>query len=107
MNLAEKFVAFNKKQYLYLMYVWGYSYEFDNDNNWDLIEQFCSYIGKRDDIWYAINIEIVDYLKALDNLKFSAAGNFVYNPSASSVRLSVDRHIVEVKGGTQVQLWTY
>jgi peptidoglycan/xylan/chitin deacetylase (PgdA/CDA1 family) len=105
MNLAESFNALYKKQYLYLMYVWGHSYEFDNDNNWELIEGFCKYIGGKDDIWYATNIEIVNYLKALNNLRFSAACNFVYNSSAISVWLSIDDKIVEIKGGEQVRLF--
>ncbi|MFP4017026.1 MAG: polysaccharide deacetylase family protein [Halanaerobiales bacterium] len=104
MKLAKDFAALYKEQYLYMMYVWGHSYEFDNDNNWDLIEGFCEYIGDRDDIWYATNIEIVDYLKAFDNLHFSAAGDFVYNPSVISVWLNVDGEIVELKGGTQQSL---
>lgn len=105
MPLAESFAALFKKQYLYMMYVWGHSYEFNNDNNWEVIEKFCEFIGHRDDIWYATNIEIVDYLKAADNLKFSAACDFVYNPSACSIWLSVDGEIVEVKGGEQKKLF--
>jgi hypothetical protein len=35
-------------------------------------------------------------------LKFSAAQDFVYNPSAASVWLSVDEAIVEVPGGAQI-----
>lgn len=104
MKLAEDFNALFKKQYLYMMYVWGHSYEFDNDNNWELIEGFCRYISNKQDIWYATNIEIVDYLKACDNLKFSAEGSFVYNPSSKSVWFSVDGNIVEVKGGVQTVL---
>lgn len=103
MNHAERFVELSKKQYLYMMYVWGHSYEFDNDRNWDLIEGFCSFIGSRDDIWYATNIEIVDYTKAFRRLQFSADCDFVYNPSATSVWLQVGDSIVEVKGGTQVR----
>lgn len=104
MKLAESFVQLFKKQYLYMMYVWGHSYEFDNNENWNLIEQFCEFIGKRDDIWYATNIEIVNYIKAFQALQFSAASRFVHNPSAMSVWLSVDNHIVEVPGGDQVDL---
>lgn len=105
MKLAETFVGLFKKQYLYMMYVWGHSYEFDNDNNWDLIEGFCEYVSNKEDIWYATNIEIVDYLKALDNLKFSADCSFVYNPSVLNLWLSVNGKTVEVKGGEQLQLF--
>lgn len=104
MQHAEAFAELFKKQYLYLMYVWGHSYEFDNDNNWDVIERFCDYIGGRDDIWYATNIEIVDYFKAYEQLKFSASLDFVFNPTARTVWLSVGGDIVEVKGGAQVKL---
>ncbi|MDQ0896876.1 MULTISPECIES: polysaccharide deacetylase family protein [unclassified Paenibacillus] len=102
MKLAEDFVNLQKKQYLYMMYVWGHSYEFDLDGNWGVMEEFCEYIGKREDIWYATNIEIVDYLKAFHNLKFSASGHLVFNPNASSVWLRVDNDIREVKGGSQL-----
>lgn len=104
LNLAQSFVELFKKQYLYMMYVWGHSYEFDRDNNWELIEEFCKLVGNRDDIWYATNIEIVDYLKAADNLKFSSDCSFVYNPSSLTIWLEVDGKIVEVKGGEQKNL---
>ncbi|GAA4830201.1 polysaccharide deacetylase family protein [Paenibacillus vulneris] len=104
MSLAETFVELHKKQYLYMMYVWGHSYEFDTDNNWDLIENFCQYISNKDDIWYATNIEIVDYFKAFRQLQFSASSEFVYNPSAKSVWISVDGDILEIRGGEQVSL---
>lgn len=105
MEHAKEFVSLNKKQYLYLMYVWGHSYEFEKDNNWNLIEDFCSYVSDKDDIWYATNIELVDYKHVLDNLKFSAKSNFVYNPSAKSAWITVDGEVVELKGGSQIKLF--
>ncbi|WP_046176296.1 polysaccharide deacetylase family protein [Domibacillus indicus] len=104
MGKAEMFAGLHKTQYLYMMYVWGHSYEFDHDNNWGMMEGFCKFIGGREDIWYATNIEIVDYMNAFRALKFSADSSFVYNPSAISVWLSVDEKIVEVRGGEQVGL---
>ena len=99
MENAERFAELHKTQYLYMMYVWGHSYEFDRDNSWDLIEGFAKYIGGRDDIWYATNIEIVDYMNAAKNLRFSADGKMVYNPSAISVWLRIDMNFVEIKPG--------
>ncbi|UJF34825.1 polysaccharide deacetylase family protein [Paenibacillus hexagrammi] len=101
---AEDFINLHKTQYLYLMYVWGHSYEFDRDGNWELIEEFCRLAGGREDIWYATNIEIVDYMKAFECLKFSADFSFVYNPTAYSIWLRVDGRHVEVKSGEQVRL---
>lgn len=70
-----------------LFYVFGHSYEFGDDNNWDLIENFAARVSGREDVWYATNIEIYDYVRAFDSLRFSADGRTVYNPSATDVYL--------------------
>lgn len=44
--------------------MWGHSYEFENNNNWDILKNFCKTAGGREDIWYATNIEICDYISA-------------------------------------------
>ena len=94
-----------KKWYLRLMYVWGHSYEFADKNNWEVIDNFCKLMGGHDDIWYATNIEIIDYMEVLSRLKFSANGKYVYNPSVQSAWLEVDdKRIIEVSGGQRVNL---
>ena len=105
LELGEEFLALQKSQYQYLMYVWGHSYEFDQDDNWSLIETFCERMGGRDDIWYATNIEIVDYMDVFNRLQFAADNSFVYNPSAASAWIRVNGgDPIEIPGGTQVQL---
>lgn len=99
LELGEQFIGLFKTQYLYMMYVWGHSYEFTDRNNWELMEKFCKMVGHRDDTWYATNIEIVDYMEVCDRLQFSADGTFVYNPSVTSAWINVDGTIVEAKGG--------
>ena len=101
---GQKFVELFKAQYLYMMYVWGHSFEFTRDNNWELIEEFCQLVGNREDIWYATNIEIVDYMKAAKNLKFTIDADKVYNPGFDSVWINVDGMIVEVPGGKTVNI---
>ena len=105
MNYAEFFVNFHKPQYLKLMYVWGHSYEFADRDNWEVIEKFCKYMSGHDDIWYATNIEIIDYMNAAKNLQFSADCTKVDNPNAMSIWLQINNEmIVEVKGGALVDL---
>ncbi len=104
LELGRKFVALNKPQYLYMMYVWGHSFEFDNDNNWELMEEFCEMVGGHNDIWYATNIEIVDYMNAAKNLKYTVDMNKVHNPSAISVWISVDGKIYSIKPGETVDI---
>ena len=90
MELARTFLkGENKRHYFYhqplLFYVWGHSYEFDNDNNWEMMEEFCKFIGGREDVWYATNGEIYDYVKAYDSLIYSTDGLMVKNPTATDV----------------------
>lgn len=63
----------------------GHSIEFVKDNNWNIIEEFGAYVGSRDDVWYATNREVYDYVKSFENLQFAADGSFVYNPGREDV----------------------
>jgi hypothetical protein len=84
MELAKKF-AESAPRRPQLFYLWGHSYEFDDNNNWNVIEEFAEYMGNRDDIWYATNIEIYDYIDAYNKLVFSTDAHTVYNPTAKTI----------------------
>lgn len=103
MEITKRFIE-NDFWGMSLLYVWGHSYEFEVDENWELAEEFCKIASNHDSIWYATNIEIVDYLKALDNLKYSADCEIVNNPSAISLWISVNEKIIEIKSGETVKL---
>ena len=96
---AHQFNALSKIHMPYLFYVWGHSYEFDNDSNWEIIEDFCTLMGARAEVWYATNIEIVDYLAAARRLQYTVDGNLVRNPSAISVWISVEGQTLEIMPG--------
>lgn len=70
---------------LALFYVWGHSFEFDRQNNWNVIEEFCDKLCAKRDFWAATNIQIVDYIRAARALRFSADCRMVYNPTATTV----------------------
>lgn len=103
MEITKNFLETEFKS-MGLLYVWGHSYEFDVDENWELIEEFCETVSNNDSIWYATNIEIIDYLKALNNLKYSADCEIVYNPSAISLWISADEKVIEIKSGETVKI---
>lgn len=73
----------------WLLYIWGHSYEFDDNGDWQKIEDVCDLLGGREDIWYAANIEICDYVSAYRSLIFSMDGERAYNPSAIPVWLEI------------------
>jgi len=99
LELAERFVNRNSDQRLCLLYVWGHSYEFERDQNWDLMERFGELVGNRDEIWYAANAEIYEYMHAAKRLVFFADGRHVYNPSAVPVWIQADGVVYEIPSG--------
>lgn len=85
MNLADKFLNDSSYGRPWMFYLWGHSYEFEANNNWNVIEDFCEKMANRDDIWYATNIEIYDYIQAYNQLLFSMDGKMVKNPTAYDI----------------------
>ncbi len=104
MELAENFVNEEPRWgQVWMFYLWGHSYEFDNNNNWEVIEKFAEFIGGREDIWYATNMEVYEYNKAYESLVKSADGNVVYNPTNTTVWFWANEEI-ELKPGETVAL---
>lgn len=105
LELGDQFLALFKQQYLYLMYVWGHSYEFEDNGLWDLIEDFCEKMGGKEDIWYCTNIEFMDCMDDFKRLQFAADNSFVYNPNARDCWIRVnDGSPLRVPGGQTVNL---
>lgn len=110
MEYIDQFLSINldgvycASRYPRLFYMWGHSYEFDNDNNWEQLEQICEKLSGHEDIWYATNIQIYDYVKAYDSLVFSADGETVYNPTLIKVWFDVDGKLYSVDSGATIHI---
>ncbi len=86
MNFAERFLNMNVyEKEMQLFYLWGHSYEFEQNENWDVIERFSDFMADRDDVWYATNIEIYDYVQAFRGLKFNVEQTQCYNPTSKKL----------------------
>ena len=68
-----------------LFFLMGHSFEFDQKGNWDLMETFAERMGGHDDIWYATNIVIFDYISAYHSVRFNLAQTIAENPTATDV----------------------
>ena len=104
MELADKFLETPIKNKSQLFYLWGHSYEFERDGNWEVIEDFAKKMGGRNDIWYATNKEIYQYVESGRALKFSADMRTVYNPTAMDVWLEMDNTLYRVAAGESILL---
>ncbi len=100
MNLLDSFLTADPYPARTMMfYLWGHSYEFDNDDNWNVIEEFAQRAGGNDDVWYATNIEIYDYVNAYKSLISTLDESVIYNPTAIDVWVFIDGEKVLIKAG--------
>ncbi len=105
MELGKTFLEVPHYVELPLMYVWGHSFEFGRKNDYSVIEQFAEMMQGKDDIWYATNLEICDYLTATRSLEWSADGKTMKNPTAISVWFMDNKgSLCEVKSGESLYL---
>lgn len=105
MELADKFLTMTPDEDPKMFYLWGHTYEFDRDNNWDVIESFAEKIGGHDDIWYATNMEIYLACRDYARLESSADGTIIHNPNIRSVWIA-DRQnkSYEIPAGATIKL---
>ena len=82
-----------------LFYIWGHTYEFDRNDNWEHLDKICEAISGKSDVWYATNIEIYDYVEAYRSLVFSADGKRVYNPTLKTVWFNLDGKDYSISSG--------
>ena len=82
----------------------GHSYEFDRDDNWQVIESFAQMMGGHSDIWYATLLEIDDYVQAWQALSFAPTEKTAHNPSATGLWFVKDGKEYCVPAGQSLRL---
>lgn len=103
-DICDEFLTHPPYRELMLFYIWGHSFEFDRENNWDHMEKVLATISGKDDTWYATNIEIKDYMDAAHSLKVTVNEDIVYNPTATPVYILNAGEIVIAKPGEYLKL---
>ncbi len=104
LNIDISTKAYHARRVSRLFYIWGHSYEFDRDDNWDHIEEICKLLANNDEIWYATNIEIYDYVQAYKSLRYSADGHIIYNPTLLTVWMDVDGKLYSIEPGQTIRI---
>ena len=86
-----------------IFYDWGHAYEFDGDQNWEVIEKLVAFLAEhKDKIWFATNGEIIEYVTAYRRLEYSVDGTWIYNPSAIDVTIRTSMHTTQLLKAGQV-----
>ena len=106
MDLAEEFINLDPQFGPKLFYLWGHSFEFRKNDGWNIMEQFCRKMGNRQDIWYATNIEIHDYIEAFRQIRSSVNGQRIFNPTSTTLYLQSNGENLILKPGETLVLHT-
>ncbi|MCD8040720.1 MAG: polysaccharide deacetylase family protein [Clostridia bacterium] len=106
-DLCDRFLNENpseeiKQREPKLFYVWGHSFEFDEQDNWYIIENLAKKVSGKKEVWYATNGEIYDYVKCYESLVFSYDGERVYNPSHSDVWCEIRGKVYKIPSGATI-----
>ncbi len=106
MPLADKFMAELDSYWCGpLLYIWGHSHEMKTEADWQYMEDLVAKVAGRDEIWYATNIEIHDYVTAVRSIRVSADEKMIYNPTSIDVWVDMNRGtIVHIPAGKTVRL---
>ena len=103
-QLADKYLAL-KPEKMTVLLIWGHSYEFAKANNWQIIEDFCKKMSGKKDIFYATMGDIAGYVLACRDLKISADGKRLENPSVVNIYFirNGKRHMIGPEGSFPLQ----
>lgn len=109
-DYIDKFVSldinslYSGEQWPRLFYMWGHSYEYENDDNWDLLHKICKSISCKSDTWYATNIEIFNYTSAYRALQFNVDRTVVYNPTLYTIWFRADGKDYSISSGETMEI---
>ena len=95
--LWKKFMESRKATKLF--YLWGHSYEFEDDQNWPLIEDFAALAGPAAGVWHATNMQVYEYVTAWRNLQFSVDMDLVRNISRLTLWFALDGSVRSIQPG--------
>ena len=87
-----------------LFFLWGHSCEFERNQNWDRLDKICQTLAGHNDIWYATNIEIYDYINAYNSLIWSADDSLVYNPTLYEIWFEADDACYKISPGETIEV---
>ena len=102
--LLDEFLNPPMYRSLSLLYIWGHSYEFAQDDSWSHINDICNRLQGREDVWYATNMEIYAYVTAMRSLVISVEGDILYNPSAVTLYVRAGGQTLALGAGERKRL---
>jgi peptidoglycan/xylan/chitin deacetylase (PgdA/CDA1 family) len=95
---------FLKEEAVSLLYVWGHSWEIGTEEKWAETEKFYKMVARNPAIVPMTNIELVDYIHAYRNLKFSVDNTMVLNLGSLDVFIRHNDKVYKIAAGAKTAL---
>lgn len=90
-------------QNLSLFYVWGHSWELDDEKRWENMTKFCQAMGKETNIWFVGSGEYTAYLQALNKVEIK--DHEIINPKDNqTVWVHLSNGVRELKSGERIEI---
>jgi len=104
-TVPERFQAFLANPWASgVFYIWGHSYEFNDQDDWAGLERIYKPLSGNPDAWYCTNIELFDYEAARKRVIIAANRATAFNPNSIVVWLEADDRLMELPPGQTVSL---
>jgi hypothetical protein len=87
-----------------LFYLWGHSWEFEDDRNWDHFEKFSAAAGKDEETWHATNYQVYEYVSAWRRLITTVDLTAVLNPSSVKLWFRAEGELLSIDPGQILHL---
>jgi hypothetical protein len=75
-----------------------------DQNKWNETEKFFKLLANNSAVYYTKQIDLVDYINAYRNLKFSVNKDCVTNPSAMTVYFKINDKTFSIPSGKTIDL---
>ena len=99
-DLAIDFL--NTKIELALFYVWGHTYEFENNKNWDLLRMLLEILKDDKDIAYLTNYEAFKYI--IEAKRICITKNYIINNSSLDMYVKINGIDLIIKPNEKIDL---
>ena len=83
-----------------VFYIWGHSYEFHDSDNWGRMENILEkFAGGKDELFFATNGYLYDYVTGFKKLERSLDNSVIYNPTCTDYYLEIEYKNYLLKAG--------
>lgn len=100
-GLADYVAGFlNTKEEMAVCQIVGHSYDLDAENLWGTMELICAAVSAREDVWLCTNLELVRYLKVMDQCVITQ--DYARNQSNTDLWLEINGDIHRLSPGESI-----